>query len=222
MKTRCLNPNADAYKDYGGRGITICEPWLKFENFWRDMGDPPEGHTIERDDVNGNYEPKNCRWIPHWRQNRNTRSSRMITHKGETLCLADWSDRLHIPYMTLLRRLHKGKSFEEAVAMGWGGEKDRRIRAALAAVEGIDTETLEKGGRLDWQMNELTEAIAVEGRRADEAEGMLARLTSHLEIAGCHVCGGDCASANPPVTVCPMRDARKARTLLAKLDARKD
>jgi hypothetical protein len=62
MKGRCLNPRDKSYKDYGGRGILVCDDWLKFENFWRDMGERPSGTTLERHNVNGNYEPSNCCW----------------------------------------------------------------------------------------------------------------------------------------------------------------
>lgn len=74
MLTRCFNSNHDAYSDYGGRGIKVCERWRRFENFFIDMGEPPEGLTLDRIDVNGNYEPGNCKWATWSEQNLNKRN----------------------------------------------------------------------------------------------------------------------------------------------------
>ena len=71
MKCRCLNKNYTQYKDYGGRGITICKEWLIFENFYRDMGKRPEGMSIDRIDNNGNYCKSNCKWSTPKEQNNN-------------------------------------------------------------------------------------------------------------------------------------------------------
>lgn len=73
MKDRVCNPNHVHFKHYGGRGITVCEKWLKFEGFYEDMGDRPEGYSLERVDVNGNYEKDNCTWIPLVDQPKNRR-----------------------------------------------------------------------------------------------------------------------------------------------------
>lgn len=73
MIYRCNNPKARSYKDYGGRGIKICDRWLKFENFLADMGELPLGLSIDRKDNNGNYEPGNCRWATAQQQQLNKR-----------------------------------------------------------------------------------------------------------------------------------------------------
>jgi hypothetical protein len=73
MLRRCFNPNVRQYCWYGGRGITVCERWLKFENFYADMSDPPPGLSLDRINVNGDYEPGNCRWATPTEQVRNRR-----------------------------------------------------------------------------------------------------------------------------------------------------
>jgi len=79
MLNRCTNPNGYDWKLYGGRGITVCDRWRhSFENFLADMGERPVGYSIERIDVNGNYEPDNCKWIPLGDQVKNRRCSKRL------------------------------------------------------------------------------------------------------------------------------------------------
>lgn len=75
MNGRCSNPNDDRYKDYGGRGIRVCDRWKQFQNFLDDMGCRPDGKTLDRKDVNGNYEPDNCRWADSFEQAANKRKT---------------------------------------------------------------------------------------------------------------------------------------------------
>lgn len=75
---RCTNPNNRNYRLYGGRGIKVCKRWLKFENFLNDMGQRPQGLSIDRKNVNGNYEPINCRWATPQQQSQNTRTKEQI------------------------------------------------------------------------------------------------------------------------------------------------
>jgi hypothetical protein len=106
MKSRCLNTNNAAYNRYGGRGIVICDRWLEsFENFYADMGDCPDGCSIDRIDNDAGYSPDNCRWVTVDIQNRNTRQNHMITYDGRTMCLADWAKEIGIDRATLYARI---------------------------------------------------------------------------------------------------------------------
>lgn len=114
---RCENPNDGAYANYGGRGIKICARWRgSFEAFLADMGPrPSDKHSIDRIDVNGDYEPSNCRWATKHTQDRNRRTNRMLTLGVETKCLKDWAGVLGIQRTTLERRLAKGWTVEKAL-----------------------------------------------------------------------------------------------------------
>jgi len=85
MLLRCNNPASKSYKDYGGRGITVCESWLKFDNFLADMGARPPDRTLDRRNVNGNYEPENCRWATRKEQSMNTRKTSQLGDEVEIL-----------------------------------------------------------------------------------------------------------------------------------------
>jgi hypothetical protein len=78
MIKRCTNPSATEYKYYGARGVSVCARWMDFANFFADMGERPKNKTLDRIDVNGNYEPSNCRWATHKEQGRNKRNNRVI------------------------------------------------------------------------------------------------------------------------------------------------
>lgn len=115
MIQRCTNPNSKDYHNYGGRGITVCKKWMKFENFLKDMGESPEKHQIDRADNNKGYCKLNCRWATRKEQQRNTRANHMITFGGKTQCLAAWAEELKISYQTLHARLRRKWSIEKAL-----------------------------------------------------------------------------------------------------------
>lgn len=115
MKRRCKDLND---RNYGGRGIMVCERWEKsFEAFLADMGPRPSPeHSIDRyPDQNGNYEPGNCRWATRSQQARNMRVNVLIERNGETLCLAEWAERFGMSPSLLAGRLNSGWTFDEAI-----------------------------------------------------------------------------------------------------------
>jgi hypothetical protein len=119
MRNRCNNPNGQDYPDYGGRGITICDRWQEsFNNFLADMGQPPDGMSLDRfPDVNGNYEPANCRWATPSQQGRNKRNNRRITFNGKTQTLVEWGEETGHGMKRLAARLKLGWTVERALTL---------------------------------------------------------------------------------------------------------
>lgn len=116
MKTRCESPGTPYFKFYGGRGISVCDRWSSFENFKLDMGSrPSDRHSIDRIDVNGNYEPGNCRWATDKTQARNTRKQRLVTVDGRQMSLAEAVEGAGLIYSTVLHRLMRGMNIEDAL-----------------------------------------------------------------------------------------------------------
>lgn len=117
MKQRCSNSKTTHYCYYGGRGITYCQEWEDFKPFndWAMNNGYKEGLSIDRIDVNGNYEPSNCRWATTEEQANNMRTNRLLTYNGETHNMKQWSKIMNIKYMTLYSRLRRGLSIEEAL-----------------------------------------------------------------------------------------------------------
>lgn len=109
MKQRCTNPNIPGYKNYGGRGIVICDRWSKsFSAFLEDMGVSPAGAFIDRINNDGNYEPGNCRWANRAMQNRNRRSVILVEYQGQTKTLVEWSRAVGMRYGLIKYRYHAG------------------------------------------------------------------------------------------------------------------
>lgn len=114
IKARCQNPNSTSYKDYGGRGIKICEEWEDFTNFysWAIANGYKNGLTIERKDNNKNYSPSNCKWATYKEQANNKRNNVYFTYQGETKTLAQWDESTD---KDIAGRISKGWTIEQAM-----------------------------------------------------------------------------------------------------------
>lgn len=116
MKGRCYNPNNHKYKNYGGRGITVCERWHDFLAFYEDMGPrPSKHHSIDRIDNDGDYCPENCRWATVITQSRNKRNVTSFTYNGKTMTVPEWAEHLGVRALSIHARLNRGWSVEEAL-----------------------------------------------------------------------------------------------------------
>lgn len=117
MVRRCGDPSHVSYKDYGARGVTVCERWASsFDEFLADMGERPEGMTIERNDSSGNYEPANCRWATTKEQGANRRNVTLVEIDGELMTRPEACARRGISYNTLATRLRRGWTVDEALS----------------------------------------------------------------------------------------------------------
>lgn len=125
MKSRCLNPHNTRFKDYGGRGIKVCDEWMSYEPFmlWAlDHGYDYEAEygklTLDRIDINGDYDPSNCRLVDLKTQSNNKRGNIYITHNGETKTLTEWARFLGINYGTFKDRYTRGVSEDKLFYQG--------------------------------------------------------------------------------------------------------
>ena len=109
MKNRCENPNRKDYKRYGQRGIKVCSDWSDFLTFceWATNNGYNDGLTLDRIDVNGNYEPSNCRWATVKEQSNNRTNNHLITYNGETKTIAQWAEERNINHDTLYSRINR-------------------------------------------------------------------------------------------------------------------
>lgn len=118
MVQRCTNQRNPAFANYGGRGITVCPEWLEFAGFFRDMGHPPSGLTLERSDNERGYSPDNCRWATRAEQARNKRTNRVIELDGVAMPLVAWCETQGLKYWTVHARLRRGATAQEALRHG--------------------------------------------------------------------------------------------------------
>ena len=126
MLERCRSPQHKSFYRYGGRGINVCERWLKFENFLSDMGEKPEGYTLGRVDNDRGYEMENCRWETHKEQANNRRNSRVISFNGKDATISQWAEQIGMGHDTFCRRMKLGWSMEEIISIPLKKQKNSR------------------------------------------------------------------------------------------------
>jgi hypothetical protein len=178
MLDRCYRENAQQFRHYGGRGITVCDRWREsFENFLADMGPKPTPkHSIDRfPDTNGNYEPGNCRWATQSQQMRNSRLTRMVTVNGETRAAADWGDETGVKYKTIVDRIDHGVSAEDAIALKrYGMRRHERYDyngqsltlEEWAPIVGASKVVLYQRLRKGWTVEQAFSSPCIHGKRA--------------------------------------------------------
>jgi len=115
MKQRCLNQNSPDYPRYGGVGIKVCKKWLKMDGFLEDMGERPEGKTLDRIDNSGNYESGNCRWATASEQQFNKRSNLKLEHQGKIRSIVELSEESGVPLKVLRWRLEHNWDLNQAL-----------------------------------------------------------------------------------------------------------
>jgi hypothetical protein len=124
MKDRCYNPNFRDFKNYGGRGITICEEWQTPHSWkggrafrkWALENGYADNLTLDRIDVNKGYSPENCRWVSMKEQQNNKRNNRLITYNGKTQTIALWCEELNLPFSTVKNRLNRKLPAEKVLS----------------------------------------------------------------------------------------------------------
>lgn len=147
MIQRCTNPNVKAFKDYGGRGIRVCDKWLNsFEDFLADIGERPSlKHSLDRYPNNdGNYEPGNVRWATTQEQSRNKRDNHWLEYKGEIKIFKDWTIQFGLNRGNLFRMLKK-KTFEECMDYYLSKQKYKPNDGATSPIRSEISQTDPKG-----------------------------------------------------------------------------
>lgn len=126
MVQRCTDKNHPYYKNYGGKGITVCDKWLRFEGFYEDMKDKHmDGLMIDRKENDKGYYKENCRWISRKEQANNMTTNRIVEIDGYKLTLSQAADKYGVSYTAVRMRIHRGWSVEEALRTPVGqGQRD--------------------------------------------------------------------------------------------------
>ncbi len=136
MWDRCRRSLHEAYHRYGGRGITVCERWRSFELFLEDMGERPDGMTLDRINNDGNYEKTNCRWATIKTQMRNRCNNHRLLFNGQNKTIEEWCDLSGIPSTTLRERIRRGWKIEDALTRPVAHKGRAASTPFLSATEG--------------------------------------------------------------------------------------
>ena len=123
MIARCYDPENHKYGSYGARGIRVCDRWICFRLFAEDVGNRPDGMTLNRIDNDGDYSPENCEWATYETQAQNRRDNSNLTFNGQTLCITEWARRLGVSREALRNRIQRGWSVEDAICRPFRGKK---------------------------------------------------------------------------------------------------
>ena len=159
MNRRCTDVSCGKFPDYGGRGITVCDEWRNsFESFrnWAMANGYADGLTIDRIDVNGNYEPSNCQWVTAKEQANNRRTNRICSFQGVTGTMAELCDRFELEYGLVNTRVQRGWSIEDAMSIPKGA---RRKRNHLLTFRGVTKTVSEWNKELGGAKNTLSERL---------------------------------------------------------------
>lgn len=176
MIQRCKNPNHVGFASYGGRGIKVCDRWAEsFENFLEDMGERPEGASLERVDVNGDYCQENCCWMPRKEQQNNTTRSKPIEYNGEVHNVHVWARKLGLDQKLINKRLKSGWSVEDALSISAGFDK----QALQTRAKDLIIAELFKSGRY-----EVTECGRIISNEFGHHKGKTAELKQQLARNG--------------------------------------
>lgn len=141
MRDRCHNPNFKQWKDYGGRGITICKEWDDYRVFERDMSPRPAGTSLERIKTDGNYEPSNCRWATAKEQQRNQRRTIFVTIEGVRYKAIELAEISGLKVDTIVKRAKEGMTYDKLIQKTYyiNPQNTRRAIAARVAKQKAQT-----------------------------------------------------------------------------------
>jgi hypothetical protein len=195
MRYRCLKPGHPAWKNYGGRGITVCDEWATtdggFESFFAHIGPKPEsGLTLERTDNDKGYEPGNVRWATRSRQARNTRKTSHVTALGKTQCLTAWSEETGFSVQIIKHRLNAGWSPDHAVSESPNPSRRKGMPRPPCKNDRYLTHDGETKRLVDWakeygiRRDTLAKRLDVRGYTVERALTTPVSLSSRLRDSG--------------------------------------